>query len=824
MDKTKLTPMMKQYFEIKEQYQDAIVLYRLGDFYEMFFDDALKASKILEIALTGRNAGLEEKIPMCGVPQHTLDSYVKKLIDNGFKVAICEQLQPESNSKLVKRDVIKVITPGTNTQIESSEYNYLVSLDEDYAFYYLAFCDLSTGKLKAFRLNRNKQELYNMLIQYNVKEIVVDYNFNTSLFNDLIKRYPLIISFAKIEKETLIENESFTKVFNLLFNYIDKMQKNTFLHYLPIEFQDNDYLYIDFASKFNLEITSNIKSNDKKGTLYGFLDKTKTAMGSRLLKEYLEFPLIDKTLIEKRLDFLDCLIENYFTSEKLLKLLNEIYDLARLASKVSQENIMHKEILWLKTSLIKIKEIKSILDEVDNDIFNEYSLKLIELDEIIQIIDEAINDDLINNTDILIKDGFNEELDQYRFYLKNSSQWIIDFEQQQRQLTGIKNLKVKYNKVFGYFIEISNGNKHLIKDEYNYVRKQTLVNAERYINTELKEQEVLIEKANENIVKLENSLYQEIKRKLSKYTKDIQKVSQEIAYLDVMLSFYQIVNDYGYSRPVFNDNHILEIEDAFHPIIKNLDYDQEFINNDLFMDSNTNILLITGPNMGGKSTYMRQLALIIIMAQIGCYVPAKKANLMIFEQLFTRIGASDDLLQGQSTFMVEMLEASNAVNNLSENSLILFDELGRGTATYDGMAIAWSIIEYLSASKKGKTLFSTHYHELIALEKENIQNYYASVSENDSQITFTYKIKPGSIDKSYGIHVAKLANLPESIINRANQLLKEFEKDKIKVSEVEYVNVNPYEDIIKQLQEIDINNLSPLDALMLLDSIKKKVS
>ena len=837
MDNSKLTPMMQQYLQVKNKYQDTILMYRLGDFYEMFFDDAIVASKVLEIALTGRNAGLEERIPMCGVPFHSYEPYLKKLIDNGYKVAICEQLEdPKSTKKIVMRDVVKIITPGTTLNLDDNNYNFIMYIDETKPnYYYLSLCDLSTGKLKALKIVKDQAKLYSEIKSYNIKEVVVANNFDTSIFNELIKSYKLVISFTNNNTEyqsVIIESieRDFQDSFENLLSYIEAMQMEKLDYFMEVEYLTNDNMKLDFSSKFNLELTSTIKNNDKYGTLFWYLDKTKTAMGSRLLKEYLEAPLVNQDLIIKRQEFVKVLLANFMVSELVMNDLKEVYDIARIAAKIGAKTVSPKELLWLTNSLSRAYAIYDNLSGLQETIIQEYLAEIDLIKELYQMIDQTICLEILDgDNEKIIKGGVNELLDQYRSTLSDSTSWLVNFEAKQREMTNIKNLKVKYNKVFGYYIEVSNGNKHLVKDEFGYIRKQTLTNAERYINGELKEQESLILNAQDNVSKLELEIYNEFKESIHQYTARLQRLAKQLAYLDVMCSFSKISGQYGYSCPIFNNESIIDVKDSFHPIIKAIDRDRDFINNDFTISNDINVLVITGPNMGGKSTYMRQLALIAIMAQIGCFVPASQANLMIFDQIFTRIGASDDLIQGQSTFMVEMLEASNAILNATENSLILFDEIGRGTATYDGMAIACAMLEYLSSQKDAKLLFSTHYHELVGLEKTNprLKNYHASVLEKANEITFTYKIKEGSIDKSYGIHVAKLANLPESIIKRAYQLLDNFEQEQTtEICSAQYIEVenNKYGDVAKMIKDIKINDLSPMNALLLIETLQKKVN
>ncbi|MEG0686469.1 MAG: DNA mismatch repair protein MutS, partial [Erysipelotrichales bacterium] len=776
------------------------------------------------------------KIPMCGVPYHSCEPYIKKLIDNGFKVAICEQLEDANEVKgIVKRDVVKIITPGTNYNVEEVDHNYIMYLDESKPnFYYIALCDIATGKLKALKVVKDINVLYNEILSYNIKELVVNQKFDTRIFNDLLKSYKFLISFNDID--SINDNEvlknievNFKDSFNELLNYIENTQKTKLDYFMDVEYLDDSKIKLEFSTKFNLELINTIKNNDKYGTLYWYLDKTKTAMGSRLLKEYIEAPLKDIDKIKYRQDFVTGFIEEFINTEMLVDDLKNIYDIARISAKIGVNNVIPKELLWLKKSLDSSNRIIEILKNYNNKVIKEFVENVDVLDDLCELINTYINEDILEGDNSkIINDGVSEQLDQYRSTMEDSTQWLVDFEQRQRDLTGIKTLKVKYNKVFGYYIEVSNANKDLIKDEFGYVRKQTLTNAERYINSELKEQEAMILNAQDNTTKLEQEIYSDFKVELKQYILRLQMLSKDMAFIDVMYSFYKISNQYGYNKPEFNEDYCIDIKESFHPIIKEIDKNREFINNDFYLDDKVDVILITGPNMGGKSTYMRQLAIIVIMAQIGCFVPAQEANLMLFEQIYTRIGASDDLVRGQSTFMVEMLEASNAILNANKHSLILFDEIGRGTATYDGMSIAYAMIEYISQFNKSKLLFSTHYHELVQLEQshDNIKNYHASVIENNNEITFTYKVEQGSIDNSYGIHVAKLANLPSEIISRANQLLKEFEKEETtKIGDVKYIEVDnsKYDDVIKSIDNVDINSMTPIQALSWIEGLKNKV-
>ncbi|MDR3215239.1 MAG: DNA mismatch repair protein MutS [Bacilli bacterium] len=828
-----VTPMMKQYLDVKKQYHDCILFYRLGDFYEMFFDDALKACKILDIALTGRNGGLEERIPMCGIPYHAYETYLKKLLDAGYKVAICEQLEDAQPGKMVKRDVIKVISPGTNTNLDNNEYNYLMFIDDQQDnYYYLALVDLSTGKLKAKKIVKDYQKLINLIRDYQIKEIVLRDGFDTSIFNELLKSYQLLISFnfgKDLDNVYLQEVDShYQEAFGNLFNYVKSLVMNDINYYLEIEYDNQEMMNLDFNTKYNLELVASIRNNEKYGTLYWYLDKTKSAMGSRRLKEYIENPLIKKELILARQDFIKALNTQIILIEKIRSYLDNVYDIARLVIRVANENISPKEVLWLYNSLVAGQEIMTCLKEYQLNNINDFIKNVPDVKMIITLIEDALCFELLDgNHDKLIKEGYHPQLDAFNETLLNSTNWLLAFEKRQKELTGINNLKVKYHKTFGYYIEISNSNKNLIKEEYGYIRKQTLSNKERYVNMELKEEESAILTAQDNVSKLEQALFNDIVKQLKLYLRDLQSYASLLADLDVMQALALISNEHGYSCPVFNDNHTLKIIDSFHPIIKNINKEKIFVNNDYLMTEKTNTLIITGPNMGGKSTYMRQLSIIVIMAQMGCFVPASEANMMIFDNIFTRIGASDNLIQGQSTFMVEMLEASNAILNATSNSLILFDEIGRGTATYDGMALAGAIIEYVSANIKSKLLFSTHYHELTSLEQnhQEIKNYQAMVIDNDNQISFTYKIKPGSIDKSYGLHVACLANIPQPILKRAELLLDNFENKGSSINQVEYIEIvkDDNKDIVEKIRDLNIDRLSPIDALLLLEKLKKEI-
>lgn len=828
-----VTPMMKQYIDVKRKYMDCIVFYRLGDFYEMFFDDALKASNVLGIALTGRNAGLKERIPMCGVPYHAYEPYLKKLLTEGLKVAICEQLSEAGAGKMVERGVVKVISPGSYTNEDSSDFNYLMFVDDTKPnYYYLALVELSTGKLKAKKIVKDPNVLINVIVEYQIKEIVLRDKFDTNIFNNLLKTYRLLISFnfGLAEDNPYLQEVSaeYYYAFSNLFNYVKTLQFNDNDYYLEIEYDNKEQMNLDYNAKYNLELLVSIRNNDKYGTLFWFLDKTKTAMGSRKLKEFIENPLVNEALIIERQKFIKALLNDVLSTEKIRNKLNAVYDMERLIVRVAHKNVSPKELLWLYNSIKAGEEIIALLSSFNDPGINYFLSDTKDTAPLISLIENSIVLDILEgNSEKIIRDGYDELLDDYRNLLNDSTAWLLDFENRQKELTGINNLKVKYHKTFGYYIEVSNANKHLIRAEHNYLRKQTLTNGERYINVELKEKESQILTAQDNVTKLEQALFNDIVITLNDYIKVVQDLAAKLSYIDVMQALARIANNTGYSCPVFNTEHQVMIKNSFHPIIKQLNKEQPFVNNDFCLDAKTNTIIITGPNMGGKSTYERQLALIVIMAQIGSFVPAESADIMLFDNIFTRIGASDNLIQGQSTFMVEMLEASNAILNASANSLIIFDEIGRGTATYDGMAIAAAIIEYITSNIKAKLLFSTHYHELVELAKNNksIVNYHAAVVDNEQEVKFTYKIKPGSIDRSYGLHVAKLANMPQPILERARKLLANFENEVHYIDKVEYVEVvkEDNEQLTKLLAAINLDELTGLDALLVLKDLKDRM-
>lgn len=833
--KQKYSPMMMQYLGIKEQNKDAIVMFRLGDFYEMFFDDAMIVSKELELALTGKNAGAKERVPMCGVPFHSASGYIQKLVDNGHKVAIVEQLTDPGKKGIVERGVVQIVTPGTifDESMTKNKNNYIACMMIFDFVYTLAFCDITTGEFQVINIDKKDHLLNNQLASMEVKEIVVKsdctYNFNDSImvshydnetFNE---KYRDIFHNIKDLKEI--------KVSTLLLNYLIETQKRDLEHLQMIEEINNqDFMTMDLYTKKSLELTENSKDHEKYGSLFWLLDMTKSAMGARLLKNYIDRPLLKKEAIEERLDIVEIFTQQFIQRESIKEILKEIYDLERLSSRIAFGNINARDLKWIASSLKVLPELKQQLYSFNEPLTDQLANQIIDLSHITKLIDDAIIDNppLTIKEGNIIKDHFNEELDELRYLRDHGKQWLVDFEQKEREKTGIKNLKVGYNRVFGYYIEVTKGSLDLVKDEFEYTRKQSLSNAERFITPELKNMESKILSAQDKIQKLEYVLFTQVRNEIKKEVHLIQDVSKIIARVDVYQSLAMLASENSYVRPVFNDQKIMAIKEGRHGVIEKVMGHGKYVPNDVSIDENSPVVLITGPNMGGKSTYMRQVALIVIMAQIGSFVPAKYANLTIFDQIFTRIGASDDLISGQSTFMVEMLEANNALRFASEKSLILFDEIGRGTATFDGMAIAQAMIEYIASEIHCMTLFSTHYHELTFLEDKGlgIQNVHASARVDNDHLVFEYLIKKGRSNKSYGVNVAKLAKLPDEVINRANLVLETLEENNVEDRLIEEKQVQVIEkesEVEKYLKTIDPMALSPLDALSTLIELKKLV-
>lgn len=792
----KMTPMMEQYQKVKDQYPDAFLFYRLGDFYELFNDDAVKGAQLLELTLTTRNHSAKNPIPMCGVPHRAVDNYVDILIDKGYKVAICEQMEDPKKAKgMVKREVTRLITPGTQMDLngeQARDNNYLAAISRQDDQFSIAYTDLSTGELKTTNLS-TASDAVNELVNLQIKEVVVDGELPEELLtqfkhrNILQSHQPTILKNAEISYLTQdLDNSAQQHVVALLVSYLLTTQKRSLAHLQKaVAYQPSSFMKIDHYSKTNLELMTNMRSGKRQGTLAWLLDETKTAMGSRLLKRWLDRPLISPQRITERQDKVQELLDHYFERSNLQEELIKVYDLERLAGRVAYGSVNGRDLIQLKTSLQQVPKIKYVLETLDSPVFEKLQTELDPLSDVADLIDRAIVEEPpIAVTDGgVIKDGYDQQLDEYRDAMNNGKQWIADLQERERQSTGINNLKIGYNHVFGYYIEVTKVNlAKLPKDRYE--RKQTLVNAERFSTPELKEKEALIMGAQEKSTALEYDLFIKVREQVKSQIQRLQKLAQLLAELDVLQSFAVVSEDYHFVRPEMNTGHQLEVIEGRHPVVEKFMGHQEYVPNDVLMDDQTDILLITGPNMSGKSTYMRQLALTAVMAQVGCFVPAKSAKLPIFDQIFTRIGAADDLISGESTFMVEMMEANNALAHATDRSLILFDEIGRGTATYDGMALAQAIIEYVHHHVRAKTLFSTHYHELTALEDQlsRLKNVHVGATEKDGELVFLHKVSAGPADKSYGIHVAKLAGMPDELLQRADQILQKLEKKEVKLS------------------------------------------
>lgn len=785
----KLTPMMAQYQAVKDQYPDAFLFYRLGDFYELFNEDAIKGAQLLELTLTTRNRSAENPIPMCGVPHKAVDNYVDILIDKGYKVAICEQMEDPKKAKgMVKRAVTRLVTPGTQMDLNGDaarDNNYLAALTQRDQKFDVAYADLSTGELKTTTVQGTNAAL-NELINLQTREVVVDESMNDDLKQQLKKRNVLLSTQPKIMQNAEVSyltqdltKENQRQVVALLVSYLLTTQKRSLDHLQKaISYEPSSYMKIDHYSKTNLELTTNMRSGKRRGTLVWLLDETKTAMGSRLLKRWLDRPLIDDEAITQRQDKVQVLLDNYFERNNLQQELIKVYDLERLAGRVAYGSVNGRDLIQLKTSLLQVPKIKYILETLDAPVFDDLIDRLDPLEDVADLIDRSITEEPpISVTDGgVIKNGYNKQLDQYRDAMNNGKQWIAELQTKEREITGISNLKIGYNHVFGYYIEITKANLSKIPQD-RYERKQTLTNAERFSTPELKEKEALILGAQEKSTALEYDLFVEVRESVKQSIDRLQSLAKALSELDVLQSFAVVSENYHFVRPTMNHDHRLMIENGRHPVVEKFMGHQEYVPNDVKMDQDTEILLITGPNMSGKSTYMRQLALTAVMAQMGCFVPADRADLPIFDQIFTRIGAADDLISGESTFMVEMMEANNALQHATENSLILFDEIGRGTATYDGMALAQAIIEYVHDRVQAKTLFSTHYHELTDLEQTlpRLHNVHVGATEENGELVFLHKVEDGPADKSYGIHVAKLAGMPEKLLQRASKILQQLE-------------------------------------------------
>lgn len=862
----KYTPMIQQYLQIKGQYEDAFLFFRLGDFYELFFEDAIKASQELEITLTGRDGGTDEKIPMCGVPYHAAKDYISTLIEKGYKVAICEQVEDPKQAKgVVKREVIQLITPGTVMEgklLNEKENNYIASVTEENGQYGFVYADLSTGEMKLTVLSSFDEVLIECSAN-EVKEVIVDSSVSDEWKKQFQKKQFVLFS---MEDETKIPTACsplvpFTsplekRTVGRLLQYFMKTQKRSLEHLQIVERYDVEhFMKLDLHARRNLELTETIRHKGKKGSLLWLMDETMTAMGSRMMKRWIERPLIQVAKIEKRLDMVDVLIQSFLERTELRDRLKEVYDLERLVARVAFGNVNARDLVQLRKTLEAVPAIRAIVHHLPNDEAKQLAEKMDPCESLCQLLKNGIveNPPMSVKEGGMIRDGFQEQLDRYRDASRNGKAWIAELEQKERQKTGVKSLKVGYNRVFGYYIEVTKANLHLLPED-DYERKQTLANAERFITPELKEKEALILEAEEKIIDLEYELFQSIREQVKPSIQNLQQLAKTMSELDCYLSFATISENYHYTRPSFSNNGSLAITSGRHPVVERVMDEQVYVENDVYMnEEDRKLLLITGPNMSGKSTYMRQVALTSIMAQMGCFVPCEKAMLPIFDQVFTRIGAADDLVSGQSTFMVEMMETNDALAKATKNSLLLLDEIGRGTSTYDGMALAQAIIEYIHEHVQAKTLFSTHYHELTSLSDSlpALTNVHVSAVEENETVVFLHKVKEGPADKSYGIHVAKLAKLPKPLIVRASEILKQLEtgerKKQVEIVEekkkveanaqlsffaetvqedktVQEPSINKEEkQVLRDLHALDLLSMTPLDAMNTLYRLQKKL-
>lgn len=872
------TPMMQQYLQTKQEYKDCILLYRLGDFYEMFFEDAQIVSKELELTLTGKNCGMEERAPMCGIPYHAVEGYLNRLVANGHKVAICEQVEdPKMATGLVKREVIRIVTPGTNTDMQAldeSKNNYLMCIVYLADKYGVSLADVSTGDYFVTEVD-SERRLIDEIHKFSPSEIVCNESFYMSGIDIEDIKHRLGITIYALETwyfgDELAENtlKEHFKIKNLqslglldydcgviaagaLLKYLYETQKTNLEHISAIHpYAVGKYMIIDSSTRRNLELVETLREKQKRGSLLWVLDQTKTAMGARLLRSYVEQPLIEKKEIEKRQDAIAELNQSIITREELREYLNPIYDLERLVSRVTYLSANPKDLLAFRNSIGMLPPIKTLIAEFNGTLLQEIREELDTLDELYELVNSAINEDApISTRDGgLIKEGYHEEVDKYRDAKTKGKTWLAELEAKEREKTGIKGLRIKYNRVFGYYLEVTNSYKDLVPDYYT--RKQTMTNAERYITPELKELEDMILGAEDKLVSLEYNLFCEVRNQIAEQVVRIQKTAKAVAKLDVFISLAVVADQNQYCRPQINENGVIDIKGGRHPVVEKMITNDMFIDNDTYLDhANNRISIITGPNMAGKSTYMRQTALIVLMAQLGSYVPASSAKIGIVDRIFTRVGASDDLASGQSTFMVEMNEVANILRNATSNSLLVLDEIGRGTSTFDGLSIAWAVVEHISNPRLlgAKTLFATHYHELTELEGKlnNVNNYCIAVKEKGDDIVFLRKIVKGGADKSYGIQVAKLAGVPDSVIERAKEIVEELSANDImsvakkitvdtgckkkteRLDEVDLTQMSLFDtvrddDIIEELKNVDVGNLTPIEALNKLYELQNKV-
>ena len=863
------SPMMQRYLETKEEYKECILFYRLGDFYEMFFDDAITASRELELTLTGKDCGQEERAPMCGIPHHAAEIYISKLIAKGYKVAICEQLEDPKKAKgIVKRGVIRVVTPGTvveSNMLEERKNNFIMSIFKSGIYYGISVCDISTGEFYSAEIkdNYNFPMLLDEIARYAPSELLINSmmanckeeiskikerfenvyitNFNDKFFisdlNNINLRFNIVDNNGKNIEDISSKTLAISSI-NALIEYIEETQKTTLDHINKIKiYQVSKYMALDINARRNLEITEKMRDKSKKGTLLWVLDKTATSMGGRLLRRWLNDPLIDIQEINKRLNAVKELKEDIMLRGDIIENLKKVYDIERLAGKMAFGNANARDMITLKNSLYKLPEVKKILQECKSPMLMELCGKLDELQDIYTLIDNAIVEDppMAIKDGGIIKLGYDEEIDKLKTAQTEGKNWLIQLEADEKEKTGIKNLKVGFNKVFGYYLEVTKS--YLNQVPERYIRKQTLTNAERYITEELKNLENQILGAEERVVNLEYNAFTEIREEIAKNVRRLQTTSEVISIVDVLASFAQVAEDMNYCMPIVNDNGIIDIKNGRHPVIEKIMGVGTFVENDTYLDKNDNRLaIITGPNMAGKSTYMRQVALITLMAQVGSFVPAESANIGVVDKIFTRVGASDDLSMGQSTFMVEMMEVATILKEATPNSLVILDEIGRGTSTYDGLSIAWAVAEYIADKQKcgAKTLFATHYHELTELENkiEGIKNYSIAVKEKGEDIIFLRKIVRGGTDESYGIHVARLAGVPKVVTQKANEILRSLEKKNIltgkkqdkKQVEGQFDMYNyKLAEIAHEIDKVNLNELTPIDALNTLVRIKEKM-
>ena len=834
----KYTPMMMQYLKIKEKHPDTLILFRLGDFYELFFEDAKIASRVLQLTLTGKSAGVEERVPMCGVPHHAISSYIDKLIAKGYRVGIVEQLEDPSGAKgIVERDVVQIITPGANIDVKVKDNNYIGCIDVSENCYIFSYADVSTGEIYVENLEKNIDSVISEIDNLFIKEVVAATSFSSSDLLTLRTRRNVLISYENNNEVTIEHEYILNNVYDLnqrrnvvrLLQYLKSTQKSSLDYMKQVKvIRSNANMQIDSFSRNNLELIRTIRSEDSYGTLFWLLDQTQTNMGSRLLKKWISKPLCDLEEITNRQNIVSDLMDNFLIRGDLTADLRDIYDLERLVAKINFGSANGRDMLQLKKSLQIVPSLLYHLKQLNNPFLNEMKGTKNDFVELTKLLERSISEDapLTVKEGGIFKVGYHETLDELITLSQGGKSWVASLEAKEKEKTGIKTLKVGYNRVFGYYIEVSKGQVDQVKEEWGYERKQTTINSERYITKELKEQEAMILNADEKRCALEYELFNALRKHVANFTEDIQELANLVSYIDCLIAFSEVSLENRYCRPKFNDERRIRIINGRHPVIEKVMKNNSYVPNDIIMDRDSDILVITGPNMGGKSTFMRQMALIVILAQIGCFVPCDEADLMIFDSIFTRIGASDDLVSGQSTFMVEMNETNFALRHASENSLLIFDEIGRGTATFDGMALAQAILEYIATKIRAKTLFSTHYHEITKIDKELkvLRNVHVSVSENDNDITFLYKVNEGAMGKSYGINVARLAKLPNELISRADEILLSLEATKVNTNtDVLRKNEVKMPSWVDEVKKIDPLAMSPLEALNFLYDLKRKM-